>query len=83
LLGIRAQLVGMQTKVTNQLRGILKTFGLVLGKGGGRAFDQPVEAWAPQTGLLGDSVRALLAVLLHRMWVTGEAYRWSEPAASA
>ena len=63
LLGIRAQLVGMQTKVTNQLRGILKTFGLVLGKGGGRAFDQQVEAWAPQTGLLGDSVRALLAVL--------------------
>ena len=29
------------------------------------------------------AVARKLAVLLHRMWVTGEAYRWSEPAAAA
>ena len=30
MLGARAQLVGMRVEVTNQIRGILKTFGIVL-----------------------------------------------------
>jgi transposase len=63
LLGVRAQLVGMRTKVTNQIRGILKTFGIVLGKGGGRLFEQQVEACAERADLLSDTLRALLAVL--------------------
>jgi len=62
LLGVRAQLVGMRTNVTNQIRGILKTFGIVLGKSGGRLFEQQVETHAARAGLLSDTLRALLAV---------------------
>jgi transposase len=40
MLGVRAQLVGMKTEVTNQMRGILKTFGVVLSDKRGRRFEQ-------------------------------------------
>ena len=43
LLGARAQLVAIATDLTNQIRGILKTFGLTLGKGGGRVFEAAVR----------------------------------------
>ena len=64
MLGVRAQLVGMRTNVMNQLRGTLKTFGIVLGKGKGRgrAFEQQVQQIAQRGGLLGDTLQALLAV---------------------
>jgi transposase len=63
-LGVRVQLVGMRTNAMNQLRGILKTFGVVLGKGkgSGRAFEQQVQQIARRGGVLGDTLRALLAV---------------------
>jgi transposase len=35
LLGARAQLVGMTTRLSNMTRGVLKTFGLMPGTGGG------------------------------------------------
>ncbi|MFH2074518.1 MAG: IS110 family transposase [Pseudomonadota bacterium] len=42
LLAVRSQLVGMHTRLCNQLRGILKTFGLVVGKVRGRGFEARV-----------------------------------------
>jgi transposase len=63
LIGVRAQLVGMRTRLVNQIRGTLKTFGIVLGKAGGRAFEQRVEELSREAGILGESLRALLAVL--------------------
>ena len=60
LLGARAQLVGM-TRLSNMMRGVLKTFGLLPGAGRGLRFDQRVEALidgAPDIALI---VRPLLA----------------------
>lgn len=44
LLGARAQLVGMTTRLSNTVRGVLKTFGLLLGVERGLRFDRRVEA---------------------------------------
>jgi transposase len=44
LLGARAQLVGMTTRLSNMIRGVLKTFGLLAGAGRGLRFDRKVEA---------------------------------------
>jgi transposase len=44
LLGARAQLVGMTTRLTNHIRGVLKVFGLLLGAMRGHPFDRRVEA---------------------------------------
>jgi transposase len=61
LLGARTQLVGMRTRLSNMIRGVLKTFGLLPGVGRGLSFDRRVEALlegAPDIGLI---VRPLLA----------------------
>ncbi len=44
LLGARAQLVGMTTRLSNHIRGILKTFGVLPGGVRGMRFDRRVEA---------------------------------------
>jgi transposase len=44
LLGARLQLVGMVTRISNHVRGVLKTFGLLPGGMRGRPFTQRVEA---------------------------------------
>lgn len=44
LLGARAQLVGMTTRLSNNIRGVLKTFGLLPGAMRGMPFDRRVEA---------------------------------------
>jgi transposase len=44
LLGARAQLVGMTTRLSNHIRGALKTFGLLPGAMRGMCFDRRVEA---------------------------------------
>lgn len=44
LLGARAQLVGMTTRLSNHIRGVLKTFGLLPGAMRGLPFDRRVEA---------------------------------------
>lgn len=44
LLGARAQLVGMRTRLSNNIRGILKTFGVLPGSVRGMRFDRRVEA---------------------------------------
>src|SRR5215212_4881891 len=43
LLGARAQLVGMTTRLSNHIRGVLKTFGLLPGAVRGVPFDRRVE----------------------------------------
>src|SRR4051794_19280708 len=60
-LGARARLVGMTTRLSNMIRGVLKTFGLLPGAGRGLRFDRKVEALlegAPEIALV---VRPLLA----------------------
>src|ERR1700739_107600 len=44
MLGARTQLVGMTTPLSNQIRGILKTFGMLPGAMRGLPFDRRVEA---------------------------------------
>jgi transposase len=44
LLGARAQLVSMTTRLSNHIRGVLKTFGLLPGAMRGLRFDRKVEA---------------------------------------
>jgi transposase len=59
LLGARAQLVGMTTRLSNHIRGVLKTFGLLPGAMRGLPFDRRVEA------LLAD--RPDVAPIVHPM----------------
>ena len=61
LLGARAQLVGMTTRLSNMIRGVLKTFGLLPGAGRGLRFDRQVEALLEDAPDLGLIVRPLLA----------------------
>ncbi len=63
MLGVRSQLVGMRVEVTNQIRGILKNFGIVLKKRSGKEFKERVTEIACNKGMLGDTLRALLCVL--------------------
>ena len=61
LLGARAQLVGMTTRLSNMIRGVLKTFGLLPGAGRGIRFDRRVEALLEGDPEIGLIVRPLLA----------------------
>jgi len=65
LLTARSQFVSMRTAISNQIRGILKTFGVVLGAGKRRKFESGVEAADP--GLCGvkATVEALLQTWKH------------------
>jgi transposase len=60
LLGARAQLVGMRTRLSNMIRGVLKTFGLLPGAGRGQRFDHHVEALLGGEPQVGEIVRPLL-----------------------
>ncbi len=60
LLGARAQLVGMRTRLSNMIRGVLKTFGLLPGAGRGQRFDRHVEALLEDEPEVGAIVRPLL-----------------------
>jgi transposase len=60
LLTTRAQLVRMRVDLGNQIRGVLKPFGLVAGKGSGRPFVERVRALVANGPLLQVS-EALLA----------------------
>jgi transposase len=63
VLGARAQLVGTQTDLKNQIRGLLKVFGTVLQRDRGQSFEQQVITASEGNGLLAVSVRSLLTVL--------------------
>ncbi|MGH1482247.1 MAG: IS110 family transposase [Geminicoccales bacterium] len=43
LVGARAQLVKTKVDLGNQIRGLLRTFGLLVGQAGGKKFDQRVQ----------------------------------------
>ena len=60
LLTTRAQLVRMRVDLANQIRGVLKPFGLIAGKGGGRPFAERVRALVAG-GPLQEVAGALLA----------------------
>jgi len=63
MLGARAQLVGMRVEVTNQIRGILKTFGIVLTRRTGAPFERLVkEACNDDASMLNRTVHSLLSV---------------------
>jgi len=47
LLTTRAQLVRMRVDLANQIRGVLKPFGLVVGKGSGQPFVERVRTLGP------------------------------------
>ena len=60
LLGARAQLVGMTTRLSNHIRGVLKTFGLLPGAIRGLPFDRRVETLLADRGDLTSIVRPML-----------------------
>lgn len=61
LLSARGQLVSMRTSLSNQIRGLLKTFGVVLGPGKGGSFEAAVVTSCPDDPLIQDAIGALLA----------------------
>ena len=63
VLGGRAQLVGIQTDLKNQIRGLLKVFGIILHRDRSQSFEQQVMEVSKGNSLLDASVRSLLAVL--------------------
>jgi transposase len=60
LLGARTQLVGMTARLSNHIRGVLKTFGLLLGAMRGLRFDRRVEALLAERDDLAPIVRPML-----------------------
>ena len=60
LLGARAQLVGMTTRLSNHVRGVLKTFGLLPGAMRGLPFDRRVEELLADRDDLAPVVRPML-----------------------
>jgi transposase len=65
MLRTRGRLVAMRTEIINQLRGVLKTFGVVIRKRSGRTFEQRVEEAVREEGMLKDTIGVLLATLRH------------------
>ncbi len=64
LLGARLQLVGMATKMSNHIRGILKTFGLLPGTVRGNPFARKVETLIADHPDVAVIVRPMLTVWL-------------------
>ena len=62
VLSSRAQLVKIKRDLENQIRGLLKNLGLVIGKAGGNVFGRRVEELLGRHGLLWEAVRPLLEV---------------------
>src|ERR1700674_1719520 len=61
LLGARAQLVGMTTRLSNHIRGVLKTFGMLPGATRGLPFDRRVETLLADRDDVASIVRPMLA----------------------
>lgn len=60
LLGARSQLVGMTTRLSNHIRGVLKTFGLLPGAVRGVPFDRRVDALLDDHPDLAPIIRPML-----------------------
>jgi transposase len=64
VLVARAQLVTQKVKLTNCIRGLLKTFGIVLGGGKGRRFEVMVRERIVENPMLTTIIEPMLVVLL-------------------
>ncbi len=62
VLNSRAQLVKIKRDLENQIRGLLKNRGLVIGKAGGNVFRRRAEELVGEHGLLQEAVRPLLEI---------------------
>jgi transposase len=62
VLNSRAQLVKIKRDLENQIRGLLKNHGLVIGKAGGSVFRHRAEELLGGQGLLAEAVHPLLEV---------------------
>jgi transposase len=62
VLNSRAQLVKIKRDLENQIRGLLKNRGLVIGKAGGNVFRRRAEELVGEPGLLQEAVRPLLEI---------------------
>jgi transposase len=62
LIGARGQLLDMTTSLSNQIRGIMKSFGLVVPKGSGGVFEKNVRGLLTDTDALTAIVMPLLQV---------------------
>jgi transposase len=60
LVGARAQLVSMTTRLSNHIRGVLKTFGLLPGSMRGLPFDRRIEALLADSEDLAPIVQPML-----------------------
>jgi transposase len=65
MLGARAQLVGMRTRLSNHIRGVLKTFGILPGAMRGLPFDRRVESQLVERDDLAMIVRPMLMAWRH------------------
>ena len=65
LLRARHKLVGLRTAMYNQIRGTLKTFGVVLSSGKGTTFEQLVLSQTPRSSLIQHVIYALLDTWRH------------------
>jgi transposase len=61
LLEARKQIVNMRRDLSNQIRGLFKTFGVILGKGGGGRFETMVEEQLEPRSALRHVIGPLLA----------------------
>jgi transposase len=61
LLGARAQLVGMRTRLSNHIRGVLKTFGMLPGAMRGLPFDRRLETMLTGRDDVAPIIRPMLA----------------------
>jgi transposase len=75
VLTARAKLVDIRTALTNTIRGLCKTFGVVLGPGRNSSFW--ADALRARAGWKKARVGLArkLAVLLYRLWIDGTAFR--------
>ena len=62
VLNSRAQLVKIKRDLENQIRGLLKNLGLVIGKAGGNVFRRRAEELVGEQLLLQEAIRPLLTV---------------------
>ncbi len=65
LLTARERLVSMRTTLYSQIRGLLKTFGVVLATGKGGSFERLVVQGAPRDGHVKFVIESLLATWHH------------------
>jgi transposase len=61
LLAARSRFVSMRTTLYNQIRGLMKTFGVVLAPGKGGAFEREVEANVPADSVVRTVIGSLLS----------------------